>query len=303
MIESEAILLQRFSTGADAEAFAELVRRYVQLVYSTAWRVLKDENDATDVTQETFFELTRHAGRISGSLAGWLHRVATQKSIDVIRRTAHRRKREKVYARGRPVVVQSWQDMSEHVDLALDALPESLRSILLDHFVGGKTTAQIAAERGFSQATVSRRVNAGLEQLRGMLRRKGLLVTTAALATMLLEETAQAVSASVMGGLGKMAMVGTTGAATTATKAVAAKVVLGVAATVGTLSVVGYMHQREAAPPVPVPTVSTDGGRVRAVDSGSVPVPAHRAQNHRRLGRTGPSTLDAPPLGAHTEGG
>ena len=56
----------------------------MQMVYSTSWRVLKDDNDATDVTQETFFELTRHASRISGSLGAWLHRVATQKSIDVI---------------------------------------------------------------------------------------------------------------------------------------------------------------------------------------------------------------------------
>jgi len=269
LVESEAILLRRFATGADAEAFAELVRRYVQMVYSASWRVLKDETDATDVTQETFFELTRHAGRISGSLAGWLHRVATQKSIDVIRRTAHRRKRERVYARGRPVEVQSWQDMSEHVDLALDSLPEAMRTILLDHFVSGKTTGQIAAERGFSQATVSRRVNAGLEQLRGVLRRKGLLVTTAALGTMLLENTAQAVSATVMGGLGRMAMVGTTGAATTATKAVVAKVALGIAAVVGTISVTGYIHQRRSAPAVPVATVSVGGGVVRAVDDNS----------------------------------
>ncbi|MHC4520837.1 MAG: sigma-70 family RNA polymerase sigma factor, partial [Planctomycetota bacterium] len=244
------------------------VRRYVQLVYSASWRVLRDENDATDVTQETFFELTRHAGRISGSLAGWLHRVATQKSIDVIRRSAHRRNREKVYARSRPVEVQSWQDLSEHVDQALDALPDALRSILLDHFVSGRTTAQIAAERGFSQATVSRRVNAGLEQLRGVLRRKGLLVTAAALATMLLENTSQAVSATVMGGLGKMAMVGTTGTATTATQAVVVKVVLGIAAAVGTLSVAGYVHHRRSAPPLPVPTISVEGDTVTAGDDG-----------------------------------
>jgi RNA polymerase sigma-70 factor (ECF subfamily) len=88
-METEAVLLQRFATGADAEAFAELVRRYVRMVYSTAWRMLKDESDANDVTQETFFELTRQAGRITGSLACWLHRVATQKSIDVVRRRVH----------------------------------------------------------------------------------------------------------------------------------------------------------------------------------------------------------------------
>jgi len=272
VVENEAILLKRFSAGADAEAFAELVRRYVQLVYSTAWRVLKNDTDATDVTQDTFFELTRHAGRISGSLSGWLHRVATQKSIDVIRRTAHRRNREQAYARTRPIVVQSWQEMSEHVDLALEKLDNSLRSVLLDHFIGGKTTAQIAHERGVSQATVSRRVNAGLDQLRGILKRKGLLVTAAALATLLKENTAQAVSATVMGGLGKMAMVGTTQTASAAARVGAVKALLATVAVIGSVSVAGYVHHRGSSKPAVPPLPAARVGAVSSADGGT-PVP------------------------------
>ncbi|MFC1760758.1 sigma-70 family RNA polymerase sigma factor [Planctomycetota bacterium] len=261
MTENEAILLRQFSTGADAEAFAELVQRYVQLVYSTSWRILKDDNDATDVTQETFFELTRQAGRISGSLGCWLHRVATQKSIDVIRSSVHRRQREQVYARKRPVEVQSWQDLSGHVDQALDTLDESVKSLLLDHFIAGKTTSQLARARGVSQATISRRVNAGLEQLRGILQRKGLLVTAGMLATLLTDNAAQAVSGAVMHGLGKMAMVGTTrAAATTVTKATAIKVVLGLTALLGTLSTVGYLHHTRSSGPLVKPLSSVQPG-------------------------------------------
>lgn len=261
MTESEAILLRRFSSGADAEAFAELVRRYVQLVYSTSWRVLKDDNDATDVTQETFFELTRQAGRISGSLACWLHRVATQKSIDLIRRSVHRHQREQVYARSRPVEVRTWQDLSGHVDRALDTLDATSRSLLVDHFIAGKTTSQLAREHGVSQATVSRRINAGLERLRGILRRKGLLVTAVALGTMLAESAAQAVSGSVLGGLGKMAMVGTTRSATAGVaKATALKAGLALAALIGTLATAAYVrHARSSRPLVePLPIVQVD---------------------------------------------
>ena len=261
MTENEAILLQRLSTGSDAEAFAELARRYVQLVYSTSWRVLKDDHDATDVTQETFFELTRQAGRISGSLGCWLHRVATQKSIDVIRRSVHRRQREQAYARTRPVEVQSWQDLSGHVDRALDTLDESSKALLLDHFIVGKTTSQLAREQGVSQATISRRVNAGLEQLRGMLRRKGLLVTAAALGTMLADNAAQAVSATVLGSLGKMAMVGTTRtAAATVTKAGAVKALLATAGVVSVVTVGAYVHHSRSVPPPEVPATSVSVG-------------------------------------------
>jgi RNA polymerase sigma factor (sigma-70 family) len=281
MTENEAILLKRFSTGADAEAFAELVRRYVQLVYSTSWRVLKDDTDATDVTQETFFELTRHAGRISGSLACWLHRVATQKSIDVIRRSVHRRQREQVYARTRPVEVQSWQDLSGHVDQALDALDATSRALLLDHFIAGKTTSQLARQHGVSQATVSRRISAGLERLRGILRRKGLLVTAVALGAMLTESAAQAVTGSVMGGLGKMAMVGTTRAAVAGvTKATAIKVVVALATLVGALSAAAYVHHVRSARPLAelLPSVHADaasalGGEVPLAGFGSMAAP------------------------------
>ena len=212
MAENEAVLLGRFSRRADAEALAELVRRYVRLVYSTSWRVLKDETDAADVTQETFFELTRHADRISGSLGVWLHRVATRKSIDLVRRSAHRRHRERTYARGRPEEVSTWHDLSGYVDEALDRLEESTKSLLLDHFLAGMTTSEIAQEQGLSQATVSRRINDGLEQLRGSLRRQGLLVAAASLGTMLMGEASQAVPAAVLTELSKMTLVGTTGA-------------------------------------------------------------------------------------------
>ncbi len=275
MTENEAILLQRFATGADAEAFAELVRRYARMVYSTSWRVLKDEGEATDVTQETFFELTRKAGRISGSLGCWLHRVATQKSIDVIRRSVRRRKREQTYARTRPIEVESWQDLSGQVDLALDTLDKSSKSLLLDHFISGKTTSALARERGVSQATISRRIHTGLEKLRGVLRRKGLLVTAAALGTMLTENTAQAVSQTLLGSLGKMAMVGTTRtAAATVTKASAVKALLATTGFVGVLSVGAYVHQLRpaASPEIPVaPVVAEPPGTMAGRQTGTIP--------------------------------
>lgn len=252
----ESALLRRFCTGADAEAFAELVQRYAGLVYSTCWRVLKDETDAADATQETFFELTRHANRVSGSLAGWLHRVATQKSIDLRRRCASRRRREEVYARTQPVEVHSWQDLSHHVDLALDELDDATKSLLLERFVLGKSAVQIAREHGTSQATISRRIAAGLAQLRGVLRRKGLLVATGAVATVLTESASQAVSVTALHGLGKMAMVGTTEATTAGVKAGLAEAVVA-AVVIGVLSMGVYMHRGRSAPPVPTPSVQT----------------------------------------------
>ena len=65
MVEGEAILLKQFSHKADAQAFAELVHHHAQLVYGTAWRILRDQNEAADVTQETFIALYQQAGHIN----------------------------------------------------------------------------------------------------------------------------------------------------------------------------------------------------------------------------------------------
>jgi RNA polymerase sigma factor (sigma-70 family) len=260
MAENETVLLERFSTRADADAFAELVRRYAQMVYSASWRILRHESDAADVTQQTFFELTRAAGQISGSLAGWLHQVATRKSIDLIRRSAHRRHREQAYAGTQSQAgTRTWQDLSGHVDEALEELDAQLKRLLMDYFLAGKTSTQIARERGISQATVSRRVHQGLKQLRSILRRRGLLLSSAALSTMLLENAAQAVPKTVLTELGKMAMVGTTGKATglgvgalAVTKAGAVKAAVSAAAVVGVVSVMVFVYNSRSSQTSPL---------------------------------------------------
>jgi len=260
MAENEAILLERFSTRADAEAFAELVRRHVRLVYSTSWRVLKNQSDAADVTQETFFELTRCAGRISGSLGVWLHHVATRKSIDLIRRNVHRRRRERACARNRPEEVRTWHELSGYVDEALDKLDDSTKSLLLEHFLAGKTTVQIARERGVSQATVSRRINDSLEQLRGILRRQGLLVAAASLGALLTANASQAAPAAILAELSKMAMVGTTGAALGGKAAVGAgagamKAAFATTTILVAASVVGYVYHSRRPEPLAQPSI------------------------------------------------
>jgi len=149
----------------------------------------------------------------------------------------------------RSTEVQTWQALSGHVDKALEKLNRPLRAMLLDHFMAGKTETQIARDRGISQATVSRHINDGLSQLRGILKRQGALVAgAAALSTMLMESSVQAVPDAVMGELSKLAMVGTGSIAGSGgmvaglTKAWAVKATLTTAAVVGVVSIAGYVY-------------------------------------------------------------
>ncbi|HUT31345.1 MAG TPA: sigma-70 family RNA polymerase sigma factor [Sedimentisphaerales bacterium] len=259
MADNDIILLRRFSQSGDAEAFSEVVRRHAGLVYGAGLRVLEDRSRAADVVQETFLELVRDAGSISGSVAGWLHRVATRKALDVVRREGRRRRREEKYAAQKTQGTEEWGQISLHVDEALDELDEELKQILIAHFLAGRTTSDIAGTRGISQATVSRRIESGVGELRKRLHRRGVIVAAAALGSLLAQNAAEAAPAAVLQELGKIALVGaeaagTSGAAAasgTAAKAATTAVMTGVkakiiaaaaVAAVGVGGVVTYEH-------------------------------------------------------------
>jgi RNA polymerase sigma factor (sigma-70 family) len=283
MADTEIILLRRFAASHDAAAFGEITRRHAGLVYGAAWRVLADMDRAADVAQETFLQLTKDAGKINGSLPGWLHRVATDKAIDVRRREASRRHREAQYAEGREYETKDWKDISPYVDEGLRLLDPELRDVLVAHFLDGQTTRRIADSHGVSQATVSRRIEAGVNQLRGILRKRGIIVAVGALGLLLNENAAQGAPAVLMTELGKMALAGGTSAASAATAGGASSlfstavssVVTGVkanavaiaaVAVIGAGSVITYRH-------VAGPTQNESGA-----SSVSTPAPVARSQ-------------------------
>ncbi|MGE5295914.1 MAG: sigma-70 family RNA polymerase sigma factor, partial [Solirubrobacterales bacterium] len=280
MAETEAILLNRFVCSGDAEAFGEIIRRYAGLVYSAALRILTDVDRASDVAQDTFLQLAKDAGTVSGSLPGWLHRVATHKAIDQVRRDAARKHREAEYVACQSPDTTDWKEISPFVDEGLNLLDPQLRNILITHFLEGRSTREIARAHGLSQATISRRIEAGVEQLRAGLRRRGILVAAGALAILLGENAVHAAPPALLTELGKIALVsgslaasGTAAAGAssglgalatsvvTTVKANAVAVATAAVVVIGTGSVLTYRHfRRPAAEASPTAVVSTMGG-------------------------------------------
>src|SRR5512137_323780 len=166
MSENDALLLRRFADAGDPEAFAAIVRQYAGFVFGTCRRVLGNESAASDAAQETFFCLLKNANGVTGSLGGWLHRVAVNRSRDLLRADAARRKREAAYSAETWRETDQWDDIAPAVDEGLESLPPEERELLMRHFLQGQSMVQIAAMHGVSQPTVSRRVADALEHLR-----------------------------------------------------------------------------------------------------------------------------------------
>lgn len=288
-------LLRRFVTRSDPEAFSELIRQHAGMVYGACLRILQDEDKAADAAQDTFFQMLRSAGQIRGSVSGWLHRAATCRSIDRIRRDSLRRRHEQQYSENNPRRVQQWSEISPYIDEELDGLDEQSRDILMRHYFEGQTTRDIGRQIGISQSTVSRRMEAGLELLRTRLSKRGLIVAAAALGGLLGQNAAQAAPAAVITELGKMALVaGTAGAAATgagaatvsAGEAAAGGVLAGVKAKViataavvviGTGTVVTYNHYAN-------PSARTDTAIVESAEKPSASKTANPSRSKQTAG-------------------
>src|SRR5580658_9920434 len=163
-------LLRRYAGFGDPDAFAQIVRRYSSFVYATCLRVIGDGSRAEDLSQETFFRLMRRPHEVRQNLGGWLHRTATHLALDSLRSESSRRKREIIYTQECDREASTWAELSPCVDQALAEMPDELRTLLVNHFLLGKTQAQLAAEMGQSPSTVSRRMHQALAELRQHLR-------------------------------------------------------------------------------------------------------------------------------------
>jgi RNA polymerase sigma-70 factor (ECF subfamily) len=86
MPEVDAAVIAQ-ARGGDSEAFRLLVERHSRAVYQLAFRVTGNAQDAEDVVQETFLKVHKQLGRFEArsSFGTWLHRIAMNCSVDLLR--------------------------------------------------------------------------------------------------------------------------------------------------------------------------------------------------------------------------
>src|SRR5258705_9247006 len=138
-MNTSELLTNYRKTGSDA-AFANLLRRYTNLVYSVAKRRLLDQSLAEDVTQTVFTRLAKSPPTVKceGELAAWLHRTTTHVAIDVWRSENRRRAREQQAAFMQTLPAedaQLWEELTPHLDEALNQLADDdPQAVLLRFF-------------------------------------------------------------------------------------------------------------------------------------------------------------------------
>ena len=178
-------LLRRYAGTRSEEAFAELVRRHVNLVYSAALRQVNgDAHLAQDVAQTVFTNLARKAAPLSRRevLTGWLYTSAHFAAAKIVRTENRRRDREEEFMR-EPISETApeldWEKLRPTLDEAMHELKEADREVILQRYFENRAFAEIGARCGLNENAARMRVERALGKLRAVFLRRGIAATTA----------------------------------------------------------------------------------------------------------------------------
>jgi len=86
-VDADAALIARFVAG-DSSGFEVLFSKYRDYVYNISYQMVQDADDASDLTQETFFRVWRALPHFQGNsqFSTWLYRIAVNTCISELRR-------------------------------------------------------------------------------------------------------------------------------------------------------------------------------------------------------------------------
>jgi RNA polymerase sigma factor (sigma-70 family) len=135
----DSALLRQFVEDQSDEAFAGLVARHVNLVYSVALRQLGNAHDAEEVTQAVFIILAKKAAglRRAQALSSWLFQTTRLTSNNFVRAEMRRRKREEeahMQSLLSATRAEAWPKIAPLLDSAVAALCEKDRRAVLARF-------------------------------------------------------------------------------------------------------------------------------------------------------------------------
>ncbi len=165
--------------GGDRFALDQLLRRHYERIHAVCRRVAGSTRDADDACQEALIKIVRSLPRFDGrsSFGTWAYRIATNASLDELRKRQRRPSLHAVDDEHRPELVDTRADSYTEqfpdrllLDDALDRLPEDLRIAVVLRDVADLDYAEIAETLDVPIGTVKSRISRGRAALASLLR-------------------------------------------------------------------------------------------------------------------------------------
>jgi len=188
----EAALIEELRAGSE-EAFAWLIARYHQPIFSLLARTVQDRADAADLTQEVFVKVFRGIRSFHGesSLRTWIYRIALREASNQRRWWARHKQQEvpieQEFSDGdgaspvrlkemlvdpseSPYEAAVHEENRARVEAALARVPEPFRTTLILRDIEGFVYEDVAEMQGVNLGTVKSRLVRGRAWLKGLLK-------------------------------------------------------------------------------------------------------------------------------------
>lgn len=184
-MEAEKVLVQRAKDG-DVTAFETLIQEYQKRIFSIAYRMMQNQEDAADLTQEIFLKLFQNLDKFRGNsqFSTWVYRVATNTCLDALKKA----KRQTAYSLDKEIETEegtllgelpdkgpSPQELAEKkaileaVRLGIAKLSKEHQRVMILRELEGLSYEEIAQILNCSVGTVKSRINRARENLKKIL--------------------------------------------------------------------------------------------------------------------------------------
>jgi len=200
---SDMELLRHYSQQGSEEAFAELVRRHIHLVYSVALRHVRIAAAAEEITQAVFVILASKAASLRPAtvLESWLYETTRLTSLSFLRGERRRQRREQeAYMQSTAQEspdVPVWNQLAPLLDEAMARLQHKDREAVILRFFKEKNLGDVAVALQVSESAAQSRVHRAVNKLRKFFIKRGVVLTTAAIAGAISANSVQAAPAAL----------------------------------------------------------------------------------------------------------
>jgi RNA polymerase sigma-70 factor (ECF subfamily) len=171
--------LVRECLGGDEHAFETLLLRYQGPVYNAVLRMVRNRDEANDLTQTAFLKAYEQLAKFDSrhKFFSWLYRIAINEAINYVKRERRLEPFAGEWVSGtrnpEDALVQS--DLSLHVQDALMSLSYDYRAVIVLRHFEGCSYEEMASIVGVAEKTVKSRLFSARRQLKELLEARGIL--------------------------------------------------------------------------------------------------------------------------------